>query len=118
MPLVVVARNPHVIKDDLLSVITQSLPFIVANALNCEDEGGHLTSTDIEIWAQDFGPHDVNTKDLEIIIWASQYPRRLENLEERKGRIINEIRNIRDAVGCFFTGFVYVLLQPASFGEI
>ena len=118
MPLVVVARNPKVISDRLLSVITKNLPSIVASALDCDDEGGSLTSRDVEVWVQDFGPNDINTKDLEIVVWANQYPQRLRHLNARRADIVSEIRSIRGAARSNFTGFVWVLLQPASFGEI
>ena len=84
MPLVVVNRNPKVLTDELLKTLVASLPESVASTLTCSDSGGDLTAKDIEVWVQDFGPYDINTKDVEIIVWANLYPKRLKNLEFRE----------------------------------
>lgn len=114
MPLVVVNRNPEVLTDELLKSLVASLPSFVANVLTCNDPGGDLTPQDIEVWVQDFGPHDINTKDVEIIIWANLYPERQKTLELRRRFLCSELRFLLPKeIG----GFVWILLQPASYGE-
>lgn len=83
MPLVVVCRNPATISDETLRPIAQYLPELVAEALTIPDSEAMLTPAEVEVWVQDFGPFDVTTKDIEIIIWAHDYPERLRNLDER-----------------------------------
>ncbi len=114
MPLVVVNRNPKILTDELLKPLVASLPESVANTLTCNDLGGDLTAKDIEVWVQDFGPYDINTKDVEIIIWANLYPERQKTLKLRK----NLLRAlVKDMLPKKIRGFVWILLQPGSFGE-
>jgi hypothetical protein len=114
MPLVVVGKNPEVVTDEILKKLVRDLPGMVAKTLGCDDPGGDLTPQDIEVWVQDFGPHDINTKDVEIIIWANFYLGRAKNLSLRR-RLLGRL--IRDTLPREIKGFVWVLLNPASFGE-
>ena len=122
MTLVVVNRNPGVFDDHQLRVLVDDLPVTVADYLSCDDPGGKLTPQDIEVWVQDFGPFDVNTKDVEIIIWANLYPGREANLDDRRQCIIEDVVRALNAGRRIPTrsspsGFVWILLQPSSFGE-
>lgn len=114
MPFVVVNRNKKKLPDKVLSPIIKKLPEIVANALTAWTPEGKLTPNDIEVWVQDFGPLDLNTKDIEIVIWANLYPEREANLPVRQKFITEKVKQL---VSKGITGFVWVLLQPASFGE-
>jgi len=64
---------------------------------------------------QDSSALDVNTKPLEITIWAGHYPTREINLDERRAKITAAVRNI---IPPGVKGFVWVLLQPGSFEEL
>ncbi|MCX6812997.1 MAG: hypothetical protein NTV77_00675 [Candidatus Azambacteria bacterium] len=116
MPLVVVNRNPGKLGDKLLEELVANLPESVASSLTTSDlcPEGKLTAQDVEVWVLDFGPHDINTKDVEIIIWANLYPERQKNLDFRRDILYRMVRLILPEE---IKGFVWILLQPASFGE-
>ncbi len=114
MPLVVVNRNPEKLNGEQLKILIDSLPESVASTLTCKDPGGELMVQDIEVWVQDFGPNDINTKDVEIIIWANLYPERLATLDLRRKMLCNSVRCVLPKE---IKGFVWILLQPGSFGE-
>jgi hypothetical protein len=116
MPLVLMSRNPKVIDDETARAIALKLPAIVANALDtsAEEKRGSLTADDVEVYVQDSTELDVNTKPLEIIIWANHYEARMRNLDERRTKIVDAVKEIKPPEA---KGFVWVLLQPASFGE-
>lgn len=118
MPLVVIQHKPGRVLDDMLQNLAKKMPEIVADALSADAPGAELTSTDIEVWVQEGGKLDVNTKDLEIIIWATSYPARLENLDFRKEMIVQQVKTFLADYDRNLSGFVWVLLQPASFGEL
>lgn len=128
MPLVVVQYKSGRLKEDILQKLAEGLPKIVAKALHVEENpAAHLTPNDVEVWVRKSGKLDVNTKDLEIIIWAKSYPERLQNLEERKDAIVRSIRAAfwgrqiidRDLdLSSFSGGYVWVLLQPAAYGKL
>lgn len=117
MPFVWVRVHPTEMTGHSFSFIrglVRSLPDIVAKALSVPNTEGELTSSEIEVKFEKFGPLDIHTKDVEIMIWANDYPARKEDLDERRKRIVGEVEKHlwRDT-----TFFVWVLLQPGSFGE-
>lgn len=119
MPLVVLQHKAGRILESMLAKLALTLPGIVAGALHVpENEEAHLTPDDIEVWVQESGKLDVNTKDLEIIIWANLYTERVRNLEQRKDAIVLAIRKFLVDYDRNYSGFVWVLLQPAAFGEL
>ena len=119
MPLVVVTHEVGRVPPDMLIKLARALPEIVAQALNVEEnEHARLTVADIEVRVQESGPYDFNVKDLEIIIWANDYPERLVNLDERKETILKGVREFLRDFDRNLSGFVWVLLQPTAFGEI
>lgn len=119
MPLVVVQYKAERITVQMLMHLTTALPGIVATALDVpENQDARLAPSDIEVWTQESGKFDVNTKDLEIIIWAPLFPERLLNLEERKDAIVRAVRRFLADYDRNLTGFVWVLLQPSAFGEL
>jgi len=79
-----------------------------------------LTPADIEVFVTPSQRLDFNTKDVEIMIWAHNYPERFQNLEERKDKIITGVRRVlrEEANLVKITGWVWVLLQPTAFGRI
>ncbi len=114
MPLVVINRNQKKLDNVHLKSLTSMLPNMVANVLTCADDDGLLKSSDVEVRVQDFGTHDVNTKDLEIIIWANLYPEREAKLKKSRCCITNAVKEI---IPEDLSGFVWILLQPGSFGK-
>lgn len=119
MPLVVMNCKKGRLLGDMIGNLANELPAIVARALHVEKNlKGHLTSEDIEVEVRESGPYDVNIKDLEITIWANDYPERLANLDKRREEILSGIREFLRDYDRNLSGFVWVLLQPASFGEL
>ncbi|MBU6388409.1 hypothetical protein KGQ72_00800 [Patescibacteria group bacterium] len=124
MPLVILKYNPNLrVGAVFLSELTNKLTEAVSGALDVpEREDARLTKGDIEVWVQESGSHDISTRDLEIVVWAHQYPERLANLEERKEQILRELRTFLAENGDLAehkttpSGFVWVLLQPTAFG--
>jgi len=114
--------------------LVKNLPSIVAKALSVPGTEGELSPNDIEVKVESFGLieeaegssgftridvsgdvlRDIHTKDIEIIIWANDYPERAKNLDQRREQIIKEVRKF---IPPDITGFVWVLLQPGSYGE-
>lgn len=119
MPLVVIQHKAGRVLDDMLSKLSQAMPEIVASALDVEEnKSARLTPNDVEVHVQESGKFDVNTKDLEIVIWANSYPERLKNLEQRKEAIIQGVRTFLADYDRNLFGYVWVLLQPGAFGEL
>jgi hypothetical protein len=117
MPLVLMNRDPEVIDDETARKLAQELPAIVADALDISeyDKDGALTAKDVEVYVQDSTKLDVNTKPLEITIWAGYYPARQKDLDRRRAKIAEAVRAIKPPD---IKGFVWVLLQPGSFEEL
>ncbi|MBZ9571952.1 hypothetical protein KJA15_01260 [Patescibacteria group bacterium] len=104
-----VSKHVAVIKE-----LIDNLPGIVAEALSVPGTDGELTSDEIEVKFETFGPFDVHSKDIEIIILANDYPERKKNLDERQTLIKEGVKRI---LYSGITGFVWVLPLPGSFGE-
>lgn len=121
MPLVVIQYKDGYLNKDMVRGLAESMPRIVADALDAgspENREAYLSSSDIEVWVQESGKLDVNTRDLEIIIWANSYPERLVNLEQRKNAVIRDVRHVLGNYDRNLSGFVWVLLQPGAFGTL
>jgi len=101
--------------------LAKELPAIIAPNLtvsNRERHNGQVTTDDIIVWVVEGGKADVNSKDLEIIIWAHDFPERSANLEERKDTIIKGILEFLRDYDRNVSGYVWVLLQPTAFGQL
>ena len=119
MPLIYVRRDEKIIRDDMIRALVSALPEIIADALTVPNSDGVLTRDDIEIRVSGIGPFDVSTKDLEVIIFAGDYPERKADLDQRKEKIIEGIKSLSSPGGMIETisGFVWIVLSPNSFGE-
>lgn len=119
MPFVYVRRNTEKVSDEMTAVLSRALPELVANALSVPNSDGELTKDDIEVEVRDIGSLDVSTKDVEVIIWAGDYPERSINLDDRREQIIKGIKFLSDPgiPSGIVSGFVWVMLSPSSFGE-
>lgn len=119
MPLVVIQYKRAFLYKDSVHKLAKKLPEIVADALDAGQGGNKEASLfprEVEVWVQESGALDVNTRDLEIIIWANSYPERLKNLEQRKNKIVRGVRKVLGTRNSSLSGFVWVLLQPGAFG--
>lgn len=118
MPYTEVYYKPHAISEHALLGLSSFLPGIVAAALDVsssEPDGG-LKASDIEVRFKERHYLDANTPVLGITIFANQYEARLENRDERRAKIADEVRKLvpEDIVGKG-NGFVWFLQMPGSF---
>ena len=115
MPLVLMNRKENLVNDHLAKHLAEELTHIVSMVLNTpEEEGGELVPDDIEVRVRNSSDLDVNAKPLEIIIWANDFPKRRANLGFRQKAIVEAVKGL---IPSTVTGFVWILLLPASFGE-
>lgn len=121
MPLVTLQYKAGRQLKELAENLAEALPEIVAPNLTLperEQLDGQVTPDDIVVRCTESGTSDINTKDLEIIIWAHEFPERLKNLEERKEAIIRGVWTFLADYDRNVSGFVWVLLQPTAFGQL
>lgn len=119
MPLVTISRNKAKISDRLISDLIKDLPFIIARALNIDDnDAGKLNEKDIKIKVEDQGRYDINSLDFEVTIFANDYPERRTNLELRTQHIVAGIENWRKKSGYHVSkeeSYVWVILGVGAF---
>ena len=121
MPLVIVTAKRGLLRNGSRQSLGEHLANVVAGALSCDDEGGVLSSDDIEVRFQDVSPHTYNAKPFAIEIFANDYPSRRANLADRTARIANNVRNARSVPRSVVKGgggFVWVLLGTGGFVEL
>ncbi|MFZ2167264.1 MAG: hypothetical protein WAV50_00140 [Minisyncoccia bacterium] len=118
MPIVLIQHKNGRGLNEVAEELSKEFPAIVAPALSVPGGEGELRFDDIEVWVTEGSTADVNTKDLEIIIWAHEYPERKANLEERKDIIVKDVRTFLADYDRNVTGFVWILLQPTAFGKL
>jgi hypothetical protein len=112
MPLVIVRRRASKITDARIKHIAKHLPEVVAQALSCEE--GRLTPEDIMIQVDEVGPLDSAMKDLNVTIYAHDYPERAANLAERCARITREFQYM---IGDGQSWYIWVFLQKSCYGS-
>jgi hypothetical protein len=114
VPQIVVNRGPGV-SDSVFKRFIDNLPEFVASALTCENPNGKLTAADVELWSRKFDDQwDRGWKNLQIIVFANEYPERRVNLDTRR-KILQDA--IRALLPPDIHGWVWVRLAPSSFGE-
>ena len=146
MPLVELHYKANRGLMDLANELAENLPGIVAPNLIVPERprhDGEVLPEDIIVKIIQGGTHDVNCKDIEIVIFAHDFPERKANLEERKEEILKGVRAfiesyeakrrkivesgprrlhaIRKHSGSYegqVSGFVWVLLVPTAFGQL
>lgn len=120
MPIVYLRYKQDRILRPTLDELVSRLPALVASALHVpgSDEDKHLVPSDVEVVVREVGLLDVNSLDLEIIIWANEYRDRRLNLEARKDAILEGVRACLNGCRPKLEGYVWVMLVPGSFGLI
>lgn len=125
MPLVLIQYKEQFVEGRLMSNFVKELaslmPIFVAAALDSEKDGdeARLAPNDVEVWCNESGKLDVNTKNLEIIIWANEYPYRKDSLKNRNKILTEDVRQFFSHYGVKgMSGFVWTLLQPAAFDTL
>ena len=120
MPLVLVTANGFrcsgMVVGSGLKTIGELLTVWVADALTCEDPGGHLAKDDIEVRFSMRSGLDVGGEQyaLEVIVFANDFPSRRQNLEERCCAVRDKLRT---TLTPDVHGSVWIRLAPAAFAE-
>lgn len=119
--------DPGELAESNIREIAEVIPELVAKHLSVPGTDGELTPNDVEVRVCPSNSLDVNTKDLEIIIFAGLYLERLANLDERRSVFTEDLREVmrivfEKEVGVHvdvasWTGFVWIILSPGSFEE-
>jgi hypothetical protein len=95
-----------------------AMPQIVADALSAPaDHDGELGPEDVNVWEMPMAAiayGDICNCDLEIVIFAHNFPSRMANIDERRQQIIDKVRLILQKGTTFF---VRVICSPTSWGE-
>ncbi len=118
MPLVILRYKPDRIPGDMLHKLALALPAMVAEALNApEDQVARLMPGEVEVWVEESHRFDVNGKDIQIVVWAHDYPARRPNLEVRKNAILGGVGAFLSDYDRNVSWFVWVLLQQSAYGE-
>lgn len=116
MPLVIVTTPETRFPDATLRDIAELLIDRVARTLTCDDPGGQLAPSDIEVRFDTRSSLDLGGEryDFEVIVFANDFPSRRQNLDER-------CAVLRDALRARLTpdlhGYVWIRLAPAAFAE-
>ncbi|TSC60268.1 MAG: hypothetical protein LiPW15_146 [Parcubacteria group bacterium LiPW_15] len=119
MPLVTIHHKFGVPQEDIIWSLAKELPEIVAEALNVKGKPeAHLDPGDVEVRISRLGEHDVNTRDVEIIVTANFYLERMANLEEREEMILNAVRDFFADYDFNVSGYVWIDLKLAAFGAL
>ncbi len=115
MPFVLVRYKPSLVSDQVLEVLTQALPAIVASALHLADESqAHLSPEDVIVEAQVVGRFSVNANGLDIFIDANESDGRLRTIDDRRHTIVKGICRVLAGSPCGVCG-VWVRLIHGSY---
>ena len=121
MPLVLMKRNFKKIRTPdpaNFREVKEAMPQIVADALSAPaDTDGELGPEDVNVWGvlmENIVWGDICQHDLEIVVFAHNFPSRIANIEERKQQIINKVKLLLQKGTTFF---VRVICSPTSWGE-
>lgn len=116
MPLVFVKRNREKLPNEFLRPLMVAMPCIIAEALSTSSDEGRLTEEDIEVWTWDVRADDldIGSYDIQVVIFANNYPERKARLEVSRKQIERWLQGNCPKGTC---GLVWVVLQePNSFG--
>jgi hypothetical protein len=89
--IVHVAKLPNLGEEyDQLREALQSLRTIIAESLTCDDEGGGLVPSDVEVKIRPAHHLDISDYDIEVEVEAMKFPSRLSSRKVRSRRIYNQ----------------------------
>lgn len=112
MPVVTIKRNPRVIPDVMLEKIVLTLSINTANALTCEE--GVLTEEDIMVEVSDVGSYDRNCKDINILVFAHDYPSRRVKLDRAQLLISRALEVYLPQSASWY---IWIILGTTSYGS-
>ncbi len=117
MPIVKVGYTDKVLPEWIEHIVGE-MPKIVAEALSSDGELGHLEPQEVAVMPGKFHELALNVKDVDITIFANDYPERKANLEERRVKVLEEVRKLLGNFDRNLSACVWILLAPGSYGEI
>lgn len=106
--------------SEIFRILGIDLPEIIAAGLTVPgDKDAELSADEIEISFRKASEFDVGTKNLDIYVFANDYPKRSANLQsERVPQMQKELRNRLDAAGFpELTVSLYVHLGVGGYAE-
>lgn len=117
MPLVIVKRNNNkTVSDGALKNLVSALPKIVADYLSAPtDVGGRLLPEGVKVDVHEKHAMDVARKDVQITIFAHNYPSIRANLSERHENMRHTIDLL---VPLNADASLWVVLAETAYGEI
>lgn len=105
----------------IAGIVAHALPEPVASALHIDGKGdgsGGVDPASCFVKISESSLADVHVKDLEIKIYAHDFPERKENLEERKNGILRALQGILEEYKWDVSVRVLVYLVPMAYGTI
>jgi len=130
MPYVWIFVRPKIYQTEPLQQFVNNLPGVIAEALSTSPgTAGELKPWEIEVEVFPFGPMGIHHYDIEILIFANDYPERAENLDDRTKKIADmapravTMSALESLASRFFKpkitikGFVWPLLTKGAFRE-
>ena len=117
MPEVFITANRarSELTDEFLVGFAEQLRAFTAQALSCDDVGGRLNSTDVEVEIKDRDPkRNIGGAkyDLKILILANDFPSRKANLEQRGSQLKEKVAAV---LAPNIHGSIWIRLAPAAY---
>lgn len=118
MPLVIVFMDPAIYKKkNAKKRLALLLPHSVASDLSAKPNA-ELLGSEITVLFRKFQPGDVHTHQVEVYIWANDYPERRAILDKASDSLCNMVERELRRVNVNTTSlFVWILLQTGNFAE-
>ncbi|RXG91885.1 hypothetical protein [Bradyrhizobium vignae] len=113
MPLIQIRYNASAIPVEAISALRETLPAVAAKALTCADNI-KCVPKDIMLEFERMSAFDLNCKDINIRVWAHDYPSRREILDLAREHIAKEVlKHVPTEV----SWYVWMLPMPSSYGS-
>lgn len=113
MPLIQIRYNPSAIPIEATGALRETLPGVAAKALTCA-ESIKCTPKQIMLEFDRMNALDLNCKDINIRVWAHDYPSRRDSLDLAREHIAKELlRHIPTGA----SWYVWMLPMASSYGS-
>lgn len=112
MPLIQIRYNPSAIPIEATSALRETLPVVAGKALTCASI--KCTPKQIMLEFECMNALDLNCKDINIRVWAHDYPSRRNILDLAREHIAKEVlKHIPTGV----SWYVWMLPMASSYGS-
>ena len=114
MPQCIVWFDPSRISNHKLVMLSSVLPQFVAETLSVDEPDGDLLPQHVSVHFLPFGPFDVPTHHIQVVVTANSFPKR----EEIKGEAKESIEAVvKKVVGDDVKSYVWINLVSGAFAE-